>query len=1075
MSETSATKSTRKQTATSSESTKTRALSPAPAGPYGDILALQRTAGNQAVGQLLQGTGQPLDEGTREFMEGRFGEDFDEVRVHTGSNADAVTKQYGAHALAAGNDVIFRDGAYQPGTAGGDRLIAHELTHVVQQGPAAGLSSEVGFPGDRFEQEAETASRGIASNEPIQATPSASAPAVQASLSDYLPESLSNLQDAALRKAIELLGPLDRSTVNRSIEIALNNDLIWSFLIQHPKLAPKAKQLEWLRTTQGAIGAFFDFITDPNSYKDDIKAFFDPHMKQAGQFIKSHGDDILADLNLPAHYREALWEGMGVVGDLTYSAAEMVVFDVVIDTIFFWNLQSEHDIFDEAWKNYNDNKIDALDLILEHISILINVVGRAADLVPLILTVTGTAGGGAGGGTVGSVVPGAGTAAVGGTGAGAGGTAGLAASEVVGLVASVGPAGLEIVKLAKAIGERLIKEQTEDQKKQDVQQVWASLASLVSTAFFAFMPGLAMRFGRAVGRQIKKIIPEVTRLLSPKNLRILGIGGVRDSRPSASSSASKGQSPHNDVEPQMHPRIAERRAAVQKEKATGHHARPKKPDADPGNLVEFPGKKPTDNGPKPRPPEEAALPVPQEEPMLKTGTDNVPVSSASAASNPDAPRAMATGDEPPHKSGQPKSSKVPEESRPSVPEKPGDKKREPDSSRSEEASPEPASREGQSSASSERTPDETPTETNEGDEVIWVDDSVWRDAQQAPLPELEAVRRPPERVRYQIPRRGEDTITAGEREIARQYRTPDDPSPRGKEVTISPLQQHTRQETPPGGNVRERVPEAATIVPDTPLPGERPLVDDTVWQEGQNRLSRNTEATGSPPDGVEYSFPERAESSITQAQRDEALRQRMPGRPNRQRKDVTISPDEEHVRPEAPQSLDSDARTSVPDEQLERDVLPDASVQPLGAEPPMTEPRNAEGGSGQGEWIEANDIPSNVWSVRRDWGQSGSGSGSGVRASSGNRRSAGRSLGEEDLELTEELNMDDIVTEARRRGEELDPDSEITQELIREADPVADEDLLDGVIILELNPEQGTAGHHVVGKKKMIIIRPERE
>jgi N-acetyl-anhydromuramyl-L-alanine amidase AmpD len=82
----------------------------------------------------LRGGGQPLDGGVRAFMEPRFGHDFSQVRVHTGTQAAQSAADMGALAYTVGRDVVFGAGQYQPGTNAGKRLIAHELTHVVQQG-----------------------------------------------------------------------------------------------------------------------------------------------------------------------------------------------------------------------------------------------------------------------------------------------------------------------------------------------------------------------------------------------------------------------------------------------------------------------------------------------------------------------------------------------------------------------------------------------------------------------------------------------------------------------------------------------------------------------------------------------------------------------------------------------------------------------------------------------------------------------------------------------------------------------------------------------------------------------------
>ena len=88
------------------------------------------------VQQGLSGGGQPLDSQARAFMEPRFGHDFSQVRVHTDARASQSANQVAAHAYTVGNDIAFRSGDYNPGSSDGKRLLAHELTHVVQQGAA---------------------------------------------------------------------------------------------------------------------------------------------------------------------------------------------------------------------------------------------------------------------------------------------------------------------------------------------------------------------------------------------------------------------------------------------------------------------------------------------------------------------------------------------------------------------------------------------------------------------------------------------------------------------------------------------------------------------------------------------------------------------------------------------------------------------------------------------------------------------------------------------------------------------------------------------------------------------------
>ena len=101
-----------------------------------DLLSLQRTVGNRAVDQLLQGRipsaaeavirdiGRPLDPDTRSAMEARFGHDFDGVRVHDDDHAAESAKSLAARAYTVDRHIVFGRGRYAPGTREGSRLIA---------------------------------------------------------------------------------------------------------------------------------------------------------------------------------------------------------------------------------------------------------------------------------------------------------------------------------------------------------------------------------------------------------------------------------------------------------------------------------------------------------------------------------------------------------------------------------------------------------------------------------------------------------------------------------------------------------------------------------------------------------------------------------------------------------------------------------------------------------------------------------------------------------------------------------------------------------------------------------------
>ena len=81
----------------------------------------------------LRGGGQPLSESSRAFFEPRFGQDLGHVRVHTGTGAGRLARAVRAEAFTVGRDIVFGEGNYRPASAGGRWLMAHELTHVLQQ------------------------------------------------------------------------------------------------------------------------------------------------------------------------------------------------------------------------------------------------------------------------------------------------------------------------------------------------------------------------------------------------------------------------------------------------------------------------------------------------------------------------------------------------------------------------------------------------------------------------------------------------------------------------------------------------------------------------------------------------------------------------------------------------------------------------------------------------------------------------------------------------------------------------------------------------------------------------------
>ena len=110
------------------------------------------------VHDVLRSSGQPLDGATRAYFEPRFGHDFSRVRIHADARANESAQSVNALAYTVGRDVVFGAGQYQPGAASGQRLLAHELTHVKQQNGGASFPLRLASSTDPAEREAEKAS-----------------------------------------------------------------------------------------------------------------------------------------------------------------------------------------------------------------------------------------------------------------------------------------------------------------------------------------------------------------------------------------------------------------------------------------------------------------------------------------------------------------------------------------------------------------------------------------------------------------------------------------------------------------------------------------------------------------------------------------------------------------------------------------------------------------------------------------------------------------------------------------------------------------------------------------------------
>ncbi|WP_020103024.1 DUF4157 domain-containing protein [Mycobacterium sp. 360MFTsu5.1] len=151
------------------------------------MLGLQRAIGNAGTTELIEqerspvhdvigSGGSPMEPALRAEMEGRLGHDFGDVRIHTDAAAHNSAKSVNAQAYTVGSDIVFQQGKYDPGSQTGQHMLAHELTHVVQQrsgpvdGTDAGGGVKVSDPSDRFEREAVANADRVMSSAPAVAT-----------------------------------------------------------------------------------------------------------------------------------------------------------------------------------------------------------------------------------------------------------------------------------------------------------------------------------------------------------------------------------------------------------------------------------------------------------------------------------------------------------------------------------------------------------------------------------------------------------------------------------------------------------------------------------------------------------------------------------------------------------------------------------------------------------------------------------------------------------------------------------------------------------------------------------------
>lgn len=196
-----------------------------PVAPLNTTLARRHAAISvpPVVHRVLNSSGRSLDPSARAFFEPRFGHDFSRVRVHTDSLAAASAKVVDARAYAVGSHLVFDSNQYSPSTAEGRKLLAHELSHVVQQrANASAPPQRVSQPGDRLEAAADKAAEDVLSLSPSVPALDSSAPAV-ATLARYTVPS--SLKCADVVPWLDANSPYKPEWAQTSCDYSFNGDL----------------------------------------------------------------------------------------------------------------------------------------------------------------------------------------------------------------------------------------------------------------------------------------------------------------------------------------------------------------------------------------------------------------------------------------------------------------------------------------------------------------------------------------------------------------------------------------------------------------------------------------------------------------------------------------------------------------------------------------------------------------------------------------------------------------------------------------------------------------------------------
>ena len=260
------------------------------------------SSGLESSIQAMRGGGQPLSEPTRAFFESRFGYDLSGVQVHTGANASEAARKLNAEAFTIKQDIFFNDGRYEPQTHRGKWLLAHELTHTVQQQPQP-LSVTQTKPS--IQSSTVTPSHPLAFSSAIPQVQGAWVPGLD-SLFEWVSDKAANIPGFSLLTFILGRNPLTDKPVERNatnlfrgvLGLVPGGELVFKILQETGALERAFTwlndQLRQLNITWEGAKALFNQAWDAIKLKDGfeaalvkVKDIFNPTIQRITVFAKS--------------------------------------------------------------------------------------------------------------------------------------------------------------------------------------------------------------------------------------------------------------------------------------------------------------------------------------------------------------------------------------------------------------------------------------------------------------------------------------------------------------------------------------------------------------------------------------------------------------------------------------------------------------------------------------------------------------------------------------------------------------------------------------------------------------------